>query len=507
MPGSGDWRLYFLCAVAIINSATNGYDGSMMNGLQSLQSWKAYFNPADPEQGPDPATRGLLNAIMSVGGTIGVFAGPPASDRLGRKLAIVLGSAIMLVGVALQGGAVNIGMFIAARFILGFGLSITSNAAPTLVVEIAHPTHRGKITALYNTMWYLGSIIAAWVTYGTFNAFQDNWSWRVPSIIQAAPSVIQLIFVWFYEESPRWLVGKGRDEEALRILADLHANGNKEDDLVQLEYREIKETIAREQEVAKRSYAELWATPGNRRRTFIAVTVGFFSQWSGNGLVSYYLTDVLNNVGITDQHSQLLINGFLQIWNLICAVTAALFVDRVGRRPLWLFSTAGMLIAFILQTICTGVYSEQLNHAAGYASVAMIFLFYAAYDSAWTPLTVSYIVEIMPFTIRAKGMAVQGLCVNLALFFNSYVNPVALTAIGWKYYLVYCCWLFVELFVVWKYYVETKGRTLEELAEIFDGDQAALVVAEARRLEALNLAAEEKANRDNLEVLDASEKV
>jgi hypothetical protein len=91
----------------------------------------------------------------------------------------------------------------------------------------------------------------------------------------------------------------------------------------------------------------------------------------------------------------------------------------------------------------------------------------------------------MPFTIRAKGMAVQGLCVNLALFFNSYINPIALNAIGWKYYLVYCIWLIVELFVVWKFYVETKGRTLEELAEIFDGDQAALVIAEAKRLQAL----------------------
>ncbi|CAM0139080.1 hypothetical protein VKS41_007892 [Umbelopsis sp. WA50703] len=478
MPNKGDWRMYFLCALAIVNSATNGYDGSMMNGLQTLKYWVDYMD------NPSNSTLGLLNAIMSVGGTIGVFAGPPASDILGRKKAIILGSLIMLLGVGLQAGATNVNMFIAARFILGFGLSITSNAAPTLVIEIAHPSARGKITSLYNTMWYLGSIIAAWTTYGTLT-IQSDWAWRLPSLIQAFPSIIQLLSVWWYEESPRWLVSKGRDEEALRILAKLHADGNENDELVQMEYREIRIAIMQEKEVAKRSYAELWATPGNRMRTFITFTIGFFSQWSGNGIVSYYLAKVLTSVGVTDPKTQNLINGILQIWNFICAVTAALAVDRVGRRPLWIWSTAGMLLFFTLQTVCTAVYSEHGVGSAGTASIAMIFLYYASYDAAWTPLVVSYVVEIMPFTIRAKGMAVQGLCVNLALFFNNYVNPIAFGALGWKYYLVYVCWLVVELFVVWKFYVETKGRTLEELAEIFDGDQAPLVIAEARRLEAL----------------------
>jgi hypothetical protein len=328
------------------------------------------------------------------------------------------------------------------------------------------------------------TVVAAWTTYGTLT-IQSDWSWRLPSLIQAFPSVIQLLAVWWYEESPRWLVSKGRDEEALRILAKLHADGNENDELVQMEYREIRIAIMQEKEVAKRSYAELWATPGNRMRTFITFTIGFFSQWSGNGIVSYYLAKVLDSVGVTNAKTQNLINGILQIWNFLCAVTAAMAVDKVGRRPLWLWSTAGMLLFFTLQTICTAVYSEHGISGAGTASIAMIFLYYGSYDAAWTPLVVSYVVEIMPFTIRAKGMAVQGLCVNLALFFNQYVNPIALGALGWKYYLVYVCWLAVELAVVWKFYVETKGRTLEELAEIFDGDQAPLVIAEARRLEAL----------------------
>lgn len=194
-----------------------------------------------------------------------------------------------------------VGMFIAARGILGFGIAITGNAAPTLVVELAHPNYRGTITGLYNTTWYVGSIIAAWVTFGTIN-INNTWAWRTPSLLQALPSLLQVAAVGFMPESPRWLIGKGRDEEARAILTRLHGNGNPDDDVVRLEFAEIKEAITLEQAVSKREWKELIATPGNRMRTFICMCVGLFSQWSGNGLTSYYFTPMLISIGITDQH-------------------------------------------------------------------------------------------------------------------------------------------------------------------------------------------------------------
>jgi MFS family permease len=106
-------------------------------------------------------------------------------------MTIFMGSCIMLVGVAIQTAAQNIGMFIAARGIIGFGLGFACAAAPLLITELAFPTHRGPLTSLYNSSWYLGSIVAAWATYGTFR-INNDWSWRIPSLLQGLPSILQV---------------------------------------------------------------------------------------------------------------------------------------------------------------------------------------------------------------------------------------------------------------------------------------------------------------------------
>ena len=122
------------------------------------------------------------------------------------------------------------------------------------------------------------------MTFGTFH-IPNSWSWRIPSACQAIPSVLQVFLIPFAPESPRWLIAKGRDAEALRILAYYHANGNAEDPLVQFEFQEIKAAIAAEQLQKQTGWLTLFRTPGNRRRLRIIVAIAFFSQWSGNGLV------------------------------------------------------------------------------------------------------------------------------------------------------------------------------------------------------------------------------
>ena len=166
----------------------------------------------------------------------------------------------------------------------------------------------------------------------------------------------------------------------------------------------------------------------------IIVAIAFFSQWSGNGLVSYYLTKVFDQIGITGTGTQLLINGILQIWNLFWAVYASFMVDRLGRRFLFLLSAGLMTLFYMAQAICFSQYAQHGTAAAGHAVIAFIFLFYAAYDIAFTPLIVSYTVEILPYSLRAKGFNVFSFVISLALIFNQYVNPIALDTLGWKYY-------------------------------------------------------------------------
>jgi MFS family permease len=167
---------------------------------------------------------------------------------------------------------------------------------------------------------YVGSIIAAWLTYGT-NRIDSHWAWRIPSIIQAVPSIVQITCVWFVPESPRFYMSKGQNERALSILAHVHAEGDANDEMVQLEYEEIKETIAIEKELEQTGWLEIFKTKGNRHRFIILISAGFFSQWSGNGLVSYYISGVLDTIGISDPDMQLKINGVLNIWNCLVATT------------------------------------------------------------------------------------------------------------------------------------------------------------------------------------------
>lgn len=459
-------KLYLILSAVILVSATNGFDGSMMNGLQTVDNWTNYFRPT-------PADRGLLNAILSVGSICAIPLSPFLADWKGRKPAVIIGIVVMFTGVALQTLSFRLAMFTGARFLIGFGVSLAHGSAPLLVTELAHFQHRARITTLYNTTWYMGSIMAAWTTYGTFR-IQNTWSWRIPSVLQAAPALCMLSVIFFCPESPRWLISRGRNEEALRILAKYHANGNQTDKLVQYEYTEIREAIKAETQLAtKRSLAVLWSTRGNRLRMLICILAGCFSQLSGNSLVSYYISDILNQIGIHSSETQNMINGILMIWNMIVSCGMAFAVDKVGRRPLFLISTGGMCLSFVCWTIASKYAVENGNKVAANVVVVLIFVYFTCYNLAWSGLLVGYTVEILPFEIRARGMAVVFMAVNLSLFFNNYVNPVALHHMSWRYYIVFCIWLGIEFIVVYLLFVETRYTPLEEIAIMFDDPVAA----------------------------------
>lgn len=269
----------------------------------------------------------------------------------------------------------------------------------------------------------------------------------------------------------RWLASRGRREEARKVLADWHAGGDLDSPLVAFELNEIETAIHEESEVLSEvSWLELFRTPANRKRTLIAVLVGWFAQWNGVGVISYYLTLVLNSVGITAVKDQTLINGLLQVFNyLVSVLGGAMMVDRLGRRTLFLTSSVGMLLSYVAWTGLTASFVTTRSELTGRAVVALIFIYYFFYDIAFTPLLQAYTVEIFPYTLRGRGLSAMYMSTFVGLIVGNQVNPIAMKAIGWKYYIVFCCLLALLVVIVWFLFPETKGHTLEEIREVFEG--------------------------------------
>lgn len=373
-------------------------------------------------------------------------------------------------------------MFIAARGIIGLGLAFNITAAPLLLLELAYPKQQGPIVGIYNSLWNLGALSAAWITFGTFR-IENTWSWRVPSLLQGLSSVIQIGLFFAMDESPRWLIAQERDAEARKLITKYHANGDDSDPAVTMEMQEIRTALRLEAEFNRTtSYMSFFHTPGNRRRFFIILAVGFFSQWSGNGLISYYLTLILDSIGYKSEDTQTLINALLTLWSMIWSLFFSAVINRFGRRTLFLVSTIGCLVVYVIWTALEAVYEQNTNVNAdgsssgggdGYAKgvLAMIFLYQFFYSIGWTPLQVAYVIEILPYNLRARGLVLYNLFVSLALIFNQYVNPIGVTNSGWKYYIMYDVWLAFEVIVVYFLFVETGSLTVEETAAVLDGKE------------------------------------
>ena len=269
------------------------------------------------------------------------------------------------------------------------------------------------------------------------------------------------------------MIAKDRNEEACRILVKYHAGGDEASPLVDFEMKEIEDSIRLEAQInSQTSYYDLVRNAPNRRRTLISVIVGFWATWGGIALISYYLTLVLDTIGITKVSEQTLINALLSVYNWVLSVTAGAFIDRTGRRPLWLVSAGGMTISYVIWTILSERFAVTKDPSIGKGVLAFIFIYNAFWDIGFCPMIFAYPIEIWPYTLRARGLTLSIATTELGLILGQFVNPIALDAIGWKYYILFCVILAVFLTLIFFLFPETKGHTLEEIAEVFDGKPA-----------------------------------
>ncbi|KAL7938304.1 general substrate transporter [Trichoderma chlorosporum] len=467
--------IYSFSLIAFFCSTMNGYDGSLINNL--LQN--PWFNKKYT-QGNDGIWAGIVSSMYQIGGVVALPFVGPAIDGFGRRVGMLLGASFIVIGTIVQGVSNSQGQFMGGRFLLGFGVSIAAAAGPMYVVEINHPAYRGRVGAMYNTLWFSGAIISSGAARGGLNVGGD-YSWRLITWLQALFAGLICIFCMWLPESPRWLYVHNKKEQAKAVLTKYHGNGNPDSPWVQLQLFEYEQLLNMDG-ADKRwwDYRALFRSRSAVYRLLCNICITVFGQWAGNAVLSYFLGSVLDTAGITGSIPQANITLINNCQQFAWAILGAFLVDRVGRRPLLLFSFAACVVVWFGMTIAsarlaasqTGIDSSGnpifSNSAASKAALAMIFIFGAVYSVGITPLQALYPVEVLSFEMRAKGMAFSSFATNAAGLLNQFAWPVSMKKIGWHTYIIFTIWDLVQVIVVYFFIPETKGRTLEELDEIFE---------------------------------------
>ncbi|KAH7071909.1 general substrate transporter [Paraphoma chrysanthemicola] len=457
-------KLNLLLLTSYLGAISNGYISALISSLIANPTWYTSFPSLS-----NPTLLGLVVAAQPLGCILAFFPAPWVSDTYGRRASILFGNLLMSTGFLAQVFCKTAFQFFGMRLLVGFGSIFNTIASAALVLELAHPKQRSIAGALFNTFYFVGSMAAAWVSYGTLKV-ASSWSWRGPVAISLVWTLSQFVLLSMCPESPRWLVAHGRLEDARAIMVEYYANGRVDDTLVREELANMSAVVQMERQTRDVNWSALYRTPGNRKRLVLSITIGVATQWVGNGIITYYLAPVLRSIGITSVFKQQGLNGGLQIYNWVLAFGAALLTERLGRRRLFLISTGTMLVFMIMVTICSAFYSTTKSPATGYAVIVFLFLFFGGYVIGLTPIPILYVNEIWPDHLRVKGTSVFWVVQAVATCFNQYVNPIALRSIMWRYYLVYVGVLVGVTVFVFYYVPETKGLSLEEVSRIFDRD-------------------------------------
>lgn len=307
-----------------------------------------------------------------------------------------------------------------------------------------------------------GIVIATWIEFGLFYVKNNSVNWRFPIAFQGLFAIVVISLVLLLPESPRWLIKKDRSEEAAKVLAQLNGLSQDSEEVAQ-EVTIIQQSIMDEHVGHSDSP---FAITKNRHlhRTVLAISVNILAQMTGVNIVTFYSTSIFQ----TDFHysgtTSRIISACLQVWQFLCAGLAVLLIDRFGRRTLLISAAVGMAIS---QACLAGLSSDLANKSAAGAAFFFYFgaLFFFPIGLFLIPFM--YAAEISPLRIRAKVTAMSASANWLFNFLLAEVTPVGFANIAYRYYIVYACISAFAAIVLGLFYPETKGRSLEEIDEIF----------------------------------------
>ncbi|KAL1892348.1 hypothetical protein Sste5346_007086 [Sporothrix stenoceras] len=455
-----------LGAVAFL---VQGYNQSVMGGFTTLPSFLEAIpavdtvNTTGTQKAHNATILGLVVAIFEVGSALGALSCLAIGDRLGRPRTMILAGCVAAVGVVIMASAYSLAQLLVGRTVTGFGIGLYTGTIPMYVSETASAKHRGQLVLIEGVFALSGLALASWVNFGMFYT-HGPVSWRLPIALSLVALFVLLAITPLLPESPRFLVKKERLEEATAILARL-AGAPLDDPTVAHEIAVIHSAVRRELDSAANSGNPF--TTGRTRhlhRLLLSTAAMMFAQLTGINVIAFYSVSIFEEtLGYSGSDARIFA-ACLQIALALGGLTAIFVVDRVGRRRLMIFSTAAIGLA---QFCVAGLSSDLTNLAAGRA--AIFFYFFAMYTMPIGMFIIPflYAAEIAPLGIRHKVTAMSAATSWLFNFMVAEVTPVAFASIGWKYNFVYGSCSAVAVAILYLFYPETRGRSLEEIDEIF----------------------------------------
>ncbi|KAJ3787634.1 hypothetical protein GGU10DRAFT_348268 [Lentinula aff. detonsa] len=430
-----------------------GYDQGVMSGIITGPHFIRYFDR------PGPIQVGSMVAVLEVGAFATSLAAGRVGDIIGRKGTLFIGALVFTIGGAIQTFTTGFSVMVLGRIISGAGVGLLSTIVPIYQSEISPPNHRGALAAAEFTGNVAGYAISVWTDY--FCSYIDSdYSWRIPLLVQCGIGALLAAGSLVMPESPRWLIDTDKDDEGLRVIADLHG-GDLDNPVARAEYREIKDKVILERESGEgRSYGMMWRR--YKQRVLLAMSSQAFAQLNGINVISYYAPKVFEEAGWLGRQA-ILMSGINSIVYVLSTLPPWYLIDRWGRRPILLSGAVIMAISLF----ATGYFMYLDRPETPNAVVACVIIFNAAFGYSWGPIPWLYPPEIMPLTVRAKGVSLST-ATNWAFnFLVGEITPYLQEVIKWKLYMMhafFCCCSFILVYFL---YPETKGVTLEDMDAVF----------------------------------------
>ncbi|KAF8593875.1 general substrate transporter [Ceratobasidium sp. AG-I] len=455
-------RGLLFCLVFVLGAVLYGYDGTYFTGILAMKRFKEDFGTV--QNGVKVITasnQSLFASIVQVGEIIGSLGAGFIGDRRGRKGALFMVVTIVTLGTVLQ--LIVVGstpLLVVGRLVLGAGVGIASNCVPLYLSEIPPAAIRGAMVSSWQLFLAIGQVIGAVVAQGTKDV-ESTFSWRFPIAFNLVICILIGLGLFFVPESPRWLISKGRPQDAQRALDRIH---KKNDDIVIQD--EVDGMVnAREAERLSSGGESRWADvfKGTQRRRFLcAFGILVCQQISGVQFIFSYATVFFESIGQTDAFLMTIIVDILEVAGVLVSF---FLVNRFGRRPL-LLNTMVVMAGTLIVCGALGIVKDRskiMNTVI--ASMIMIYVF--VFNLAWGPLAWVVATELATGKNRTKIMSVGTGSFWVAAWAVTFTLPYLYNAdsanlgpmVCWIYFGgAVISWLFVYFMIP-----ETLGRSLEEI--------------------------------------------